>query len=212
MNTNQTATALLSLVTPMIRGLALRFKARSGGSVEAADLVQVGLMAALNCAQTFDPEAGASFLTYCRHPVCAAMKRARNASQSLMGARTHCSARDISFSAPAHTDSETETFGDTVADPSESVEEQAMKAEREAKVRAIVAKVRSAHKNKALFDDLLERLMASHFGGEGERLRSEIPLSDIAKKHGMTRQGADVNSKAILRNLTRALSVIARED
>lgn len=209
MDTTNKTSELLSQVTPMVRGFAKRLEAQSGGSVEAADLVQVGLIAALRCASTFDPNAGAAFRTYCWHPVMEEMKRAKNASRSVTGGVTRCAAKDVSFSAPVRVgETDGETFGDTLTDPSESVEEQAMKAEREAKVREIVARVRKGWKNKELFDDLLTRLMTSHFGGEGERLRSEVPLTAFAEKHGMSRQGIHVNEKRVREVLTRALSVI----
>lgn len=209
MDTTQTTTAaLLSEVTPTIRGLAVRLAQASGGSIDAQDLVQVGLMAALRCAQTFDPQNGASFRTYCWHPVAEEMKRARNVSRSVTGVVTRCAAKDVSFSAPANRrsggDDET-LFGDCIPDPSESAEELAMKAERDAKVKAIVARVRAEWKNKALFDDLLDRLMASHFSGEGERLRAEVPLAAIAEKYGVTRQAIDRTNQKIRETLTVAL-------
>ena len=210
--TTNTTPELLSQVTPMVRGFAKRLAVQSGGSVDAADLSQVGLMAALRCAKTFDASKGATFRTYCWHPVMEEMKRAKNASRSVAGTVSRCAARDVSFSAPVRaTDDDGETFGDLLPSEEESAEEQTMKAEREAKVREIVARVRMGWKNKELFDDLLARLMASHFSGEGERMRSEIPLAEIAAKHSMTRQGADVNSKRVREVLTRALAVVAEE-
>lgn len=207
--TNQTE-ALLSQVNLMVTRFAKRLAAQSGGSVEAADLAQVGLMAALRCAKTFDASKGAAFRTYCWHPVMEEMKRAKNASRSVTGGVTRCAAKDVSFSAPvsAHSEDSDDTFGDMIPSDEESVEVQAMKAEREAKVREIVARVRKGFANKALFDDLLSRLMTSHFGGDGERLRSEVPLAVFAEKHGMSRQGIHVNEKKVREVLTRALATI----
>lgn len=206
--TNQTA-ALLSQINPMVSRFAKRLAAQSGGSVEAADLAQVGLIAALRCAKTFDASKGASFRTYCWHPVMEEMKRAKNASRSVTGGVTRCAVKDVSFSAPVgQSEDSDETFGDLLPSGEESVEVQAMKAQREAKVREIVARVRKGFENKALFDDLLSRLMTSHFAGEGERLRSEIPLAVFAEKHGMSRQGIYVNEKKVREVLTRALSTI----
>jgi RNA polymerase sigma factor (sigma-70 family) len=206
--TNATQTdALLSQVNLTIARLARRLAAHSGGSVDAADLTQVGLMAALRCVETFDASKGASFRTYCWHPVMSEMQRAKNASRSVTGGVTRCAAKDVSFSAPVGQDSD-ETFSDLLPSDEESIEVQAMKAEREAKVREIVARVRKGFANKVLFDDLLSRLMTSHFAGDGERLRSEVPLAAFAEKHGMSRQGIHVNEKKVREVLTRALATI----
>ena len=203
---------LLSQVSTLVRGFSKRLAQQAGGSVEAADLEQVGMIAALRCAQSYDASKGAAFRTYCWHPVMEEMKRAKNASRSVTGGVTRCAAKDISFSAPVRADdADGETFGDTLSDPSESAEELTMKAEREEKVRKIVAQVRMGWKNKELFDDLLSRLMASHFAGEGERLRSEVPLTVFAEKHGMSRQGIHVNEKRVREVLTRALATVIEE-
>jgi RNA polymerase sigma factor (sigma-70 family) len=204
--TTQTA-ALLPQVNLMITGFAKRLAAQSGGSVEAADLTQVGLIAALRCIESYDASKGASFRTYCRNPVLTEMQRTKNASRSVTGGVTRCAAKDISFSAlVGQSEDSDETFGDLLPSDEESIEVQAMKAEREAKVREIVARVRKGWKNKELFDDLLNRLMTTHFAGE--RFRSEIPLTAFAEKHGMSRQGIHVNEKRVREVLTHALATI----
>jgi RNA polymerase sigma factor (sigma-70 family) len=208
MDTTKTTTALISEVTPTIRGLAARLIRTAGGSVETQDLVQVGLMAAFRCAQTFDASAGAAFRTYCWHPVAEEMKRALARSRSSVQRSTgRCIAKDVSFSAPISAQTESDdTVGDTFADSASSAEELVERAERESKVRAIVARVRADWKNKALFDDLLNRLMVSHFAGEGERLRAEVPLAIVAEKHGISRQGVHQTEKKIREALSVALA------
>lgn len=204
--TTTTKTALLTEVEGMIRAFAFRLARTAGGSVEAADLAQVGRIAALKCAETFAENGGAAFRTYCYHPVGEEMKReacrSRSAAQRSTGKNI---ARDISFSAPVGSEESEQTVGDLFVDPAPLPEAQVTALRFEARVRAIVARVREEQSNQVLFDDLLERLMTSHFAGAGERMRSEVPLAVLAQKHGMTRQGIALNEKRVLAVLTVAL-------
>lgn len=197
-------TTLMGEVEGMIRGFAARLARTAGGSVDAADLAQVGRIAALKALETYNPDGGTAFRTYCYHPVGEEMKREANRSRSSARRSTGKVTLDVSFSAPVGDEGET-TVGEMFADEAPSIEEQVAKAQIEARVRGIVASVREEQANQSLFDDLLERLMTSYFAGEGERMRSEVPLATLAEKYGMSRQGIAVNEKRVLAALTVAL-------
>lgn len=206
MNTDKTA--LLNEVEGMIRRRAKKLAVAAGGSVDADDLAQIGRETAMKAAETFDPEGGAGFRTYCWHPVSEMMRRAAWGSRSAAGGKvTRCVARDVSFSAPVnpHGESDESTVGDSFAVEGPSVEEQVAKAQIEAKVRTIVAKVRAEQANGALFDDLLERLMNSYFADTGARRRSAVSYEELAAKHGCSRQNVNQREKKIREALATAL-------
>lgn len=207
MTSNTDKAALLSEMTKTIRRWAKTMAREAGGSVGAEDLVQVGLEAALKAAETFDPEGGAGFRTYCWHPVSVAMRREAWVSRGSMGCATRVVGRDVSLSAPAHEeDGDGATKQDLVADDGASVEETIAQAQKEATVRRILAQVRAEQANGGLFDDLLERLMTSHFGGDGLRLRSEVSCEEIAAKHGCSKQNVNQHEKKLRAVLVQALA------
>lgn len=199
---------LLSEVTPMIQGLAKRLASGAGGSVDRDDLFQVGMMRATYCAASYNPNGGASFATWCYRAVGADMRRARNASRSTFAKVARFEADSVSLSTPIG-ESEN-TLEDILPDSSATAEVRVAQAQREAQVRAIVARVRAEHRNPAMFDDLIERLMSSTFKSQ-ERNRSEVSLSDIAAKHGISRQGAHVNEKSLRARLEEALAEMEAE-
>jgi RNA polymerase sigma factor (sigma-70 family) len=190
MNMTKDTAALLSEVEAMIRGFASKLVRASGGAVDAADLAQVGRIAALRAAASYDPQGGASFRTYCFHPVGEEMRREARRSRSSAVRCTGSVVRDVSLSAPVGEDSE-QTLGDTFSDGAPSTEDQFAAAEVEAKVRAIVARVKGEQFKacEALFDELLERLMTSYFADKGERMRCEGPsLRSLAEKYSLSHE------------------------
>lgn len=213
MTKNSDASKLLTQVETMIRRAAVKLASQAGGSVDADDLAQVGRETALKALPKFDPEGGACFKTFCWHPVTENMRRAARGSRSLVGRVVRNVARDTLFSAPVNgADSDSaETFGESIADGAVAIDEVLCKAQVEAKVRAIVSKVRAEQTNGALFDDLLERLMTSHFSGKGLRMRSEVSYEDLAAKHGCSRQNIHQRETKIRVALTEALATVAAE-
>lgn len=216
MTTDTTKTMMMAAVEKMIQRAAVKLARLAGGSLDAGDLAQIGRIAALKAAETFDTAGGASFRTYCWHPVHETMRREAVASRSAAGTVTVLRAHDVSLSAPARAgnaasdDNGESTVGDTFAD-SVDLEERVAKAQFEARVRSIVARVRAEQDNSALFDDLLARLMSSHFAGEGLRLRSEISLEELAVKHGCSKQNVSQREKKIRARLAEVLAPVSAE-
>lgn len=207
MNADKKA-ALMNEVESMIQRAAKKLCRSAGGSMDASDLAQIGREAAFKASESYDAEGGASFRTYCWHPVHNVMRRAAWASRSVAGKVSKCVGYDVSFSAPvdAHSDDDESSVGDLFASDGPSVEEQVSKGQLEAKVRAIVAKVRAEQSNGALFDDLLERLMNSYFADSGARMRSEISYADLAAKYGSSRQSINQRENRIRAALAEALA------
>lgn len=209
MTTNTDTTKLLNEVESTIRMMAKRAARRANGSIEMDDLIQTGRLVALNCAKTYNPTAGASFRTYCWNLLAEHMRREVRRSRSVVGLVTKNVHFDDSFSAPISTEDDSVTLGMTIADDKESVEDSIVRAELDAKVRAIVAKVRAEQEDGSLFDDLLTRLMSSHFAAEGLRLRSEVSYAELAEKHGGTRQRIHQCEGRVRAALVAALAQVA---
>lgn len=177
--------AMVASVEAVIRIQAMKFARAAGGSIDSDDLMQVGRMAALKSAATFDGDKAASFKTYSLKMITSAMKRECMVSRSSVRSNAGRAARDLSFESPIG-DGEA-TVADIFADDAVSVDERLHSMQREAQVQAIVSKVRAEQNNPALFDALLERLTTTHFNAERNRTDGES-LRSLGERYGVSRQ------------------------
>lgn len=196
----KTSTSMLATVKATVEMYARRYARSARGHLDFDDLCQLGYMAAMKAAESFDPEGGATLATYCRKPVNAAM---RNAVAEWRGTM-------LSLDAPmgASDDGEGSTFLESLAAECGSPEESAEQAERSALVKGIVDKVVAdfeSHEGMARL--LVERLM------DGEivesRFRSDVSLADIAARFGVSRQRVGIIEKDLKAKLAEALAEVA---
>lgn len=169
-----TSNAVLASVESVVRMYAAKYIKAAGGDLGLDDLMQVGRMAALKAAPKFDPAGGATFATFCRMPVETAIKH-------------EVARKNPRLSLDAQVGEEGESFLSLRASDDAGAELGMVAGERDAKIRALVARVMSefkAHEEMAAM--LVERLVDGAM--VDQRFRSEVSLADIAAKFGCSRQ------------------------
>lgn len=184
-----TKTEMLATVKATVEMFARRWARTARGHLDFDDLVQVGYMAALKAAETFDPKhsAGAAFSTYCRVPVNGAMK---NAVASWRGSM-------LSLDAPVGDDEGSTYLDAVVAEVSglktswgaEQADNALEAAERDALVRSLVDKAIAdftTHRDMARL--IVERLVEGAQGEERFRAEGGLSVRDIGDKFGVSRQ------------------------
>jgi RNA polymerase sigma factor (sigma-70 family) len=184
-------------VRSTVEMFARRYSRFARGHFDFDDLCQVGYVAAMKAAPSFDPNRGASFATFCRMPIRTAMRCAVAGWRKPM----------LSLDAPVHADSES-TYLDGLESECATPEAALEAAEREALVKGIVARaVAEFEQHREMATLLVERLM------EGEmveqRFRSEVSLAEIAEKFSVTRQWVCTVEKRLRTRLAEALAEAA---
>lgn len=188
------ASAMLATVEGTVRMYASKYARGAGGDLGVDDLMQVGRVAALLAAPSFDPSKGATFATYVRLPVETAI---RNAVRKM----------NPRLSLDAKLGEGEETYGSMTAAEETGADEAMATGERDAKVRALVKRVTAefeSHREMAAL--LVERLM------DGEmveaRFRSDTSLAEIAEKFGCTRQNVGNIEKKLKARLAVELKAV----
>lgn len=205
---NDTRESLMTLVAEVERYIvseAKRAARKSGGRVDSEDLAQVGRIAALKQAERFDPTKGFKFVTFALERIRREIRRAAVQGGSVVQTSTVFSRGDVSLQWTAGDDTET-TLQDLLACEKGSPEDAAIQTQADARVRAIVDRVkweRFAEKAR-LFDDVVARLVNGSM--TAEKFTSEIGLAEIAAKHGLSKQAVSVWESKIRSSLSAALS------
>lgn len=171
--------ATVASVKTTVEMFARRYAGAAGGHVGYDDLLQVGYMAAMKAAETFDSKNGAALATYCRMPVKTAMKNAVAAWRGTM----------LSLDAPVSDDEAGSTYLDAVNAECATPEEAYETHEHEALVRSLVEKALGefeAHQEMARL--LVGRLMEGTQGEERFRAEGGLSVRDIGEKFGVSRQ------------------------
>jgi RNA polymerase sigma factor (sigma-70 family) len=168
--------AMMAAAEKTVLMYARKYNARRGADLGFDDLVQLGWEAVVKTLPAFKEGRGATFATFCRLPVETAIKNA-------------CQKQNprLSLDAPIEAGEGPETFAEFKRSEGPGADELLAHAEREAKVRAIVARVAKEFRGREkVVKALVERLM----NGEvvEERFRSEVSLADIAADVGVSRQ------------------------
>lgn len=204
--TKENAMALLGSVEAMLRMQATKFARASGGSVDRDDLMQVGRMAALKSAETFDGESS-TFKTYAFRMVVSAMKRETQRSRSSVSTVVRDHGRDLSLDAPMGSEEDSATLGDSMAADSATPEDHVVALSQSERVKALLADARAEHSNPALFDDLLNRLMDSYFVAERSRSEGDS-VRTIGARHGITGQSVLNAEKRVRATLAKVLAPV----
>ena len=165
------------------------------------DLVQEGLLGLLRATETFDPERGVRFSTYCVYWIRARLQRlgqkqdrneiplihgvARNAENPAAAPR----ASMISMQAPMESDGQDREFGDTIAGELDSPEERSLTEERKQAVTNALFDISEE------LDDQRLLVLIEH------RLLSDNPqtLSVIGERLNLSREGARLLEGKLLR-------------
>jgi len=156
------------------------------GRADAADLAQIGRLAAFRAWEQFDVSKGAAWKTWASRGVRIAVETAAR------------SARPVAVSLDSFSGDDDGCLLDGLPADWEPADERLGAAEREVVVRRIVARVRAefaAKKQEAIYDAVVARLLASvevvaPTGKTAVTSRSEITLASIAASCGCSRQWA----------------------
>jgi len=195
--------AMVAEMEPFIRSLSVKFSRLCAGRVDAHELAQLGRFAVLVVAPTYDSKAGAKWTTFgyvaARNAMGNEIRKAGRAAVPLDG-----------FNGTDDGDGDNrERLIDTLPATTVLPDVACETAEQNARVRAIVARVRAEATNVELFDAVLARLQAAveiSERYEGTTFRSEITLEEIAKASNCTRENVRLHEKRIKARLAAAFA------
>lgn len=193
-------TSMMTSVKTTVEMYARRWSRSTKGHLGYEDLVQVGYMAAMKAADTFDASNGASFATYCRKPVSSAMR----------GAVAEWRGTMLSLDAPMGDEDGGSTFLDSLEAECASPEESLAAQERAVLVRGLVDKAVEefeAHKDMARM--LVERLVEGAQGEERFRAEGGLSLREMGEKFGVSRQTVLNVEKRLRARLAEVLAEVA---
>jgi RNA polymerase sigma factor (sigma-70 family) len=188
----------VATVKTTVEKFARQYARTARGHLGYDDFVQIGYMAAMKAAESFDPSMGATLATYCRRPVSNAMRAACAEWRGSM----------LSLDAPVGGDENETTFADLHAGEGATAEEALEGAERDALVRSMVDKaVAEFESHQEMARLLVGRLMDGEM--VEERFRSDVSLADIATKFDVSRQYVGIVEKKLKARLVELLKEAA---
>jgi RNA polymerase sigma factor (sigma-70 family) len=166
------------------------------------DLVQEGTLGLLRATETFDPERGVRFSTYCVYWIRAKLQRYlqrldRDDTPNIHGAhmqendrgqRIRPRARKLSFETPID-EGEDRALGDSVKTPLDNPEEVSLRAEVRNKVGHVLLDVAAELQDPRLIPIIEERLLAEE----------PKTFADLGKQLNLSREGARLLENKLLR-------------
>lgn len=179
--------AMMQEVKGVVVMYARRYAQQAPAHIGYDDLCQLGYCAAMRAAETYNAGAGASYATYCRLPVEAAMRAA------LASWRAPMASLDADGAAEVEADG---------AAPDVALEAQ----QRDGLVRGIVDRVVAEHANRTLAEALVTRLMEGEQGCGRYRSGGDSSVRALGARFGVSRQTILVAERRLRAQLAEALA------
>lgn len=176
------------------------------------DLVQEGTLGLIRATETFEPDRGVRFSTYCVYWIRAKIQRylqrldrddvpvvnGANMEENEKGQRRRPRARKLSMDGPVDAE-EDRTLGDVIASPGEEPEQVALRMEVEARVDTVLHEIAEELGDPRLFTIIEDRLLAEE----------PQTLAVLGKKLSLSREGARLLEGKVLRLAKERLGDLA---